>query len=164
MNQLFRWPNTMPPQHTTLPIQPFRCRMYDQVGAKLHRQLPDRCGKTIVHAKNQPVFFCEVTNNLQVDQIQSRVCGCFQKDHFCIGPDSRFPGLRIACRYITVFNAVIRQDLRDHGMCTSEDGAARQKMITCFQKKLTMKLKYSTSYPMKLRNRIPCLPVRTSDR
>jgi hypothetical protein len=120
-NSQILFPQDGAAEDAALAVEPFGGRVDDKVGAEFNGSLTDRGGETVVYIKDKVVFVGEVGGGFEVDDVQCGVGGCFQVDHFGIGPDGGFPGLWIGGIDVAVFDAIFGEIFCNDGMGAAEN-------------------------------------------
>ena len=121
-------------EDAALAVDPFSGGMDDEVGAVLDGCLSYGGSEAIVDVEEDLVFAAELAGGGEVDDIEPGVGGGLDEQHFCIGPDGGFPGLRVADTYIGIVDAVFRQVFGDDGMGAAKDGVASEEVVAFLEK------------------------------
>jgi len=121
-------------EDAALAVDPLSGGMNDEVGAVLDRRLAYGGSEAIVDVEEDLVFAAKFACGGEVDDIECRVSGGLDEEHFCIGPDGGFPGLWVAGVHVSIVDAVFGQVFGDDGMGAAEDGVASQEVVPLFEK------------------------------
>ena len=110
----------------------FCSRMHDQVDAKFHGPLIDRCTEGPVNDGDQVVLFRERRHFFQIHNAQGGVCGGLQMNELRVGPNGM--SMLIVFRRIdeSSFHAQFRQPSTEKFRYAAIDVALRHDVIAAF--------------------------------
>ena len=121
-------------EDAALTVELFGGRVYDEIGSEINGCLTDGGSETVIYVKEDVVLFAERAGGSQIDDVEARIGGRFDKEHLCVGLDGGFPGCGIAGRNIRKLDTVFGKVFSDHGVGAAEDGIADQEMVAFFEK------------------------------